>query len=168
MLGKADVSVPELLESGFFAEKAAEKRHHRDVILKGFQTFAEAPGDVLQSLDYQTVLLESSFRELPRLLVSTFEDEKALKRKASRELWSTIFNAGDERRSQRGRDAGRARYTSRPQLLTGHLENHDERVWAAKTRAAMNAWLGWLVAMLPLHKKGGTFAFFRVPARDCC
>lgn len=35
-----------------------------------------------------------------------------------------------------------------------HLENGGGRVWAARTRAVMGWWLGWLGALLQLNYKG--------------
>lgn len=43
-------------------------------------------------------------------------------------LRCAVINAGCERRGKRGRDAGRAWYTSRDELLMEHLEKNGEQV----------------------------------------
>lgn len=38
-------------------------------------------------------------------------------------------------------------------LLMDHLKSNGESLWAARTRAAMDVWLGWLAVVLNLDKK---------------
>lgn len=66
----------------------------------------------------------------------------------SRALWNLSINAGDERPDKEDLDAGRVVYKSSRKLLVEHLENHVGGVLAAKTRAAIDLWLGWIAALL--------------------
>lgn len=44
------------LEAAYFPNQAAEVQEREYAILKGFQAFPEAPGDVFKSLDYPDIL----------------------------------------------------------------------------------------------------------------
>lgn len=71
--------------------------------------------------------------------------------------WKTpepIINAADEQHDRSERDSGRARYTSVPELVMAYLECNGERVWAAKSRAATDVWLGENAAVLSLDSNG--------------
>lgn len=129
------------LGAAFLAKRATEIQHRRYAILKVSGAFGEAPENVLQSLHYPDFLLESSFGDLLRFMLSTSEGDEALKEEAKRALSNHVINSSDERRDERERSAGRARYTSRRRLLMEHLENDGDRVWAARTRAALSVWL---------------------------
>lgn len=49
-------------------------------------------------------------------------------------------------------DAGKALYVSTLEVVMEYLESDRSRVWAALTRAGMEAWLGWLAVVLNLDQ----------------
>lgn len=140
------------LEAPFFPKKGAKVQHRRYAILKRFLPFARVAGKASQSLYYLNSHLDSSCRNLLRIMLSTFEGQEALKEKSSRTLWDSITSAGDKRREERKRDAGRAGCTQRRKLVVEFVENTGEIVWASETRAALELWLGWLASLLSLEK----------------
>lgn len=81
-------------------------------------------------------------------MLSTTESKEALKKGANRTLWFLIIGAVDKMRDKMERDAGRAWFASRRKPLMKQFEDNGVRVWAARTRAALEVWLGWLAAHL--------------------
>lgn len=55
---------------------------------------------------------------------------------------------------KKDQDIERGHYTLRRMLVIKHLENDDDRVYAARTRVAMNDWLGCLAALRELYDSG--------------
>lgn len=101
---------------------------------------------------------KSSIEGCLRFILSTIESEGSLESEASQTLPSPIVNANDKRRDKRERDTGSAQYTSRYKLLMQPLESPVERLWTAKTQAALLVWLGWLAELLE-PDGGGSYWF---------
>lgn len=116
------------LGAAFFAKKVAEVQQRTEATLKELGIFVKAPESFLHSPDYPDILLASSLAEFLHFMTFTFEDEEALEKKTRRTIWNPYSIKDDERREKRERDAGRARYTARHKVLTGHLKNNVERV----------------------------------------
>lgn len=118
----------DVFSDAFFAKRSAEIWHRGYAILPGFETFASAPADVLQAMSYPVSVSKKSFGEFLRLMHSYFPREEALKKEGSRKLRNPTINLGKEEHDKIERDAGKARHTSKPELLMKHLECDEERV----------------------------------------
>lgn len=116
------------LTAAFFAKRAAEVGHREYFIYKGFGTLAEAPREVLQSPYYVGVLSESFFGAISLFLLSTFESQEAMKKKASRLLCNSIISASDESHHERERKDRRSRYMSMRKTLKKHLGDGGDRM----------------------------------------
>ena len=63
------------------------------------------------------------------------------------------MNFGDVEKDQRYQSRGMARYLSTRLLLMDEVEEDENKVWAAVSRAALDVWNGHLLALLKLHGK---------------
>lgn len=107
--------------------------HRGYATVEGVKTLAEAPSDVLETLEYQSALQNYSFGDFLRFMLSTFDRKKALKEEKNQPLWSPILNEGDEEQHKKKRDAGNAKYTSRREPVVEHLYNDGRRMLPAET-----------------------------------
>lgn len=72
------------LSAAVFAERAAETAYRGYMILTGFQTVSQAPGNSLQSADYPDTLSQQRFGAFLEFMLSTIERENGLQREESR------------------------------------------------------------------------------------
>lgn len=85
-------------------------------------------------------------------MLSMLKRENELQAEKNRTLWNVISNVGGEQRDESDYDAGRAQYASMRELVVEYLESDGSQVCAAKTRAKMDACLGWLAAIRNLER----------------
>lgn len=111
------------LDTTFFANRAAQIAHRGYAILLGYGTFAQAPRDVFQSLNYRAALLQTSFEEFLQFMHSALSGKEKPQADNSRALCSPIINAGDERQDRSSREVGRALHTSTRELVREYLKS---------------------------------------------
>lgn len=92
-MGKGSVNVPASVGSGNLCKRADEVQHRTYAILEGFGTFGEAPESVFESLNYPNALLMSFFGDFVQFVLSTIEDQEALK-KEKNGRYGTLSSVG--------------------------------------------------------------------------
>lgn len=96
--------------------------------MAGFGTLAQAPGDILQSLDYSRALTQNSFRDFLQYMHSVLLDESELRAEGNRALWDPMTNVKDEQCNRSDRGTERARYASTLELVMENLQSERSRV----------------------------------------
>lgn len=89
--------------------------HYATMIKSG--TFAQAPEDIRQSVDYPDNLSQHPFEEFLEFMRPTFQKEDELRAEESRTFWNLIIHAGDEQRDRCSQKVERARYDSMRELV---------------------------------------------------
>lgn len=79
--------------------------------------FAQAPGDILESLAYPGSLPRQSSGEFLEFMLSTCQRENELRAEESRALWIRTIHVKDKQRDRIDRNAGRARYASAREVV---------------------------------------------------
>lgn len=69
-------------------------------------------------------------------------------------MWNPLIDTRDWQREKSDQDDGSARFASTRELMMPNLKISESRLWAARTRAAMGVWLGWLAAVRSLQDSG--------------
>lgn len=79
-----------------------------------------------------------------------------MKKQKNQNLWNLIVNRGAQSPDKTNKDEGRAKYSSRKELLLEYIEQDSGRVSSARQRAELDIRLRYIVALLNLHsgKKG--------------
>lgn len=155
------------MRAAIFAKRVAEKLHCEYGTLERFVTFAKAPQNVLQSLDYRDTLPESFFGELLRLMHFPFDGEESLTEEEIQTLRNSIINARDERRDKGRRDAGRTRYTSKQKLLMEHLGVMVSESGRQVLERLCACGLTGLLHCYRRMEAEGARAVFLIPTGDC-
>lgn len=84
----------------FCLERVAKVQPCEYATLEGFEAFLEALGDVVLSLDSLDTFLESSFIDFPRHMLTTFNSDEAVEKRASQGFWNLVIHTGDGRRDE--------------------------------------------------------------------
>lgn len=82
-----------------------------------------------------------------------FQGEEELRAVKNRTLRIPTINVEVEQRDRNDRNDGRPRYAWRQELVGDYLQSDWSRMCAARTRAGMQIWLGWLALVLSLDQK---------------
>lgn len=113
----------------------------------------------LQGLSFSSwtsseLCFESHLKKLLPFMHSALSGEGELQAKDNPALWNPTINVGDEQRDSIDRNARRARCALKRELVMEYLKSGGSGVWAARTWAAMEVWVGWLAAALNLNDNG--------------
>ena len=151
----------------FFARKKAEIDFRGYCIMEEMGDPFRVPTRITQAMNIPHSFPIESLEKLYDFMETTFPGEEAIKDEKQREHWNPIINSGDASTDLNQRNGGHARISSTTRLLIGHMESDRQRMWAARRRAALDLWMGWLLSLLNLDnyaqwesfvpKSGGRF-----------
>ena len=156
---------PYALGRGYFIRHREILLQKGYTVMKGFADFSSVPDNLLSVIDGEKAFKHDgehkngNVRELFKFFMDYFPGEEKLRKEENRTHWNPIVNTADLEKDARGRDSGKARYSSTRKLLMDEVEQDANKVWAAVSRASLDVWIGQLVALLQLSSDGGEKLF---------
>ena len=150
------------LGTGYFAAKREELKHRGYAVLESFGDMSCIPPDVIMDSMKKSLIQKGSEKDagdeklryyvdtqqLFDFFMTTFPGEEALKLQENRELWNPIVNQGHENGDMDKQDKGIGRFMSQRKLMMEHLEKSSENVWVARSKCALDMWIGFITTVL--------------------
>lgn len=87
-----------------------------------------------------------------KLYENGFFEDKELPRETNRDLWNQTVNKDVAEVDAADQDSEKARYLSTMEPLIAEFETKSERVWIARSNAAMDVWFGHIATFLDVGK----------------
>lgn len=144
----------------FFAAKTKESAHKGYCMFEGMADPLRIPEAVKSDFDPPTRFPQHSLQELWDFVEATFPGQDNLQIDESTVHWSPIINTGNAEVDKNNDNIGNARFTTTNEFLTRHLESTPELLWTSVRRAALDLWIGWLLALMDLDHNGEWPSFF--------
>ena len=147
---KVELVSPQGFGIGYFRSKSAEIEHQGFTIMENFVE-PMMPFSCLGILERLPEVVQGiSISVWFKWMESTFPGEEDMKSNENWGLWAPIINSGFKETDEKANEEGRGRYTSTTRLLMDYCERRERNVKYSERRAAMDVWIGWVVALLNL------------------